>query len=382
MGEFRMPSLGAEMEAGTLVEWRVSPGARVERGDVVALVETEKGVVEVEIWESGVIDEIAVPPGTKVPVGTLLARLRGEAAPVRPSPSPPAVPSAPAPPPAKPHPAPSATVRASPAARQLARERGVDLVKVRGTGPHEAVTRADVERAAAEPEAAPVTPSVAFAQGMRRAIASAMARSKREIPHYYLGAELDVSRAVRWLEATNVERPVTERILFAALLVKATALAVRDVPELNGYYVDDAFRPAEGVHVGVAISLRQGGLVAPAIHDADTKPLHEIMARLHDVTARARRGSLKSSELSDPTITVTSLGDLGSDVVFGVIHPPQVALVGFGTVRERPWAENGMLGARPTLAASLSGDHRVSDGHRGARFLASVSRLLNAPEKL
>lgn len=371
MGEFRMPSLGTDMEAGTLVEWRVAPGTRVKRGDIVALVETQKGIVEVEIWESGIVDRLEVQTGTKVPVGTVLATLRDTAEVTRPVP--PAVEAA------------ARAVRASPAARQLARERGVELATVRGTGPHDAVTREDVERAAvvkpAPPQPTP-PPAVAVASAMRGAISSAMARSKREIPHYYLGAELDVSRAVRWLETENARRPVTERILFAALLFKATALALRDFAELNGFYVDGAFRPSRAVHVGVAIALRQGGLVAPAIHDTDAKPLGEIMAALEDLTARVRAGSLKSSEMADPTITVTNLGELGTDVVFGVIYPPQVALIGFGTVRERPWAEGGMLGVRTVVTASLSGDHRVSDGHRGARFLAALGRLLNDPEKL
>lgn len=389
MGEFRMPSLGADMEAGTLVEWRVAPGSRVERGDIVALVETQKGIVEVEIWMSGVIDQIRVQRGTKVPVGTILATLREEARapkPVVPS-GLPAAATAPAPAPRLPSPAPSPErpepgqhVRASPAARQLARERGVDLATVRGTGPHGAVTRGDVEHAAVKPAAPEPTPAPAAA--MRRAIAAAMARSKREIPHYYLGVELDVSRAVRWLAAENERRPVTERLLFAALLLKATALALREFPDLNGFYVEDAFRPSRAVHLGVAIALRQGGLVAPAIHDTDAQSLGEIMAKLKDLTARVRAGSLKSSEMSDPTVTVTSLGEQGTDVVFGVIYPPQVALVGFGTVRERPWAEGGMLGVRPVVTASLAGDHRVSDGHRGARFLAALGRLVNDPEKL
>jgi pyruvate dehydrogenase E2 component (dihydrolipoamide acetyltransferase) len=408
MGDFRMPSLGADMEAGTLVEWRALPGSRVKRGDIVALVETQKGIVEVEIWESGIIDQIRVQPGTKVPVGTILATLREEAgAAAAPKPmlrngAPPAAPAPRAPAPAAPtangpsapvtpvepapleRPEPAQVVRASPAARQLARERGVDLATVRGTGPHGAVTRDDVEHARVKPAVPePTRPSpLAPAAAMRKAIAGAMARSKREIPHYYLGADLDVARAVRWLEAENDRRPVTERILFAALLLKATALGLRDFPDLNGFYIEDAFRPSRAIHVGVAIALRQGGLVAPAIHDTDAMPLGEIMAKLKDLTARVRAGSLKSSEMSDPTVTVTSLGEQGTDVVFGVIYPPQVALVGFGSVRERPWAEGGMLGVRPVVTASLAGDHRVSDGHRGARFLAAIGRLLSEPEKL
>jgi pyruvate dehydrogenase E2 component (dihydrolipoamide acetyltransferase) len=407
MGEFRMPSLGTDMEAGTLIEWRVAPGTRVKRGDIVALVETQKGIVEVEIWTSGVIDRIEVQPHTKVPVGTVLAILREEAEATRPgAPAPVAAVAPPAPcapvtaPPmanglivpvasatAEPTlPAePGRTVRASPAARQLARERGLDLATIRGTGPHGAVTRDDVAHTlVAKPSVLQPTPPTAMtpAAAMRKAIASAMARSKREIPHYYLGAELNVARAIRWLEAENERRPVTARILFGALLLKATALALRDFSELNGFYVEDAFRPSQAIHVGVAIALRQGGLVAPALHDTDAKPLGEIMTKLKDLSARVRAGSLKSSEMSDPTITVTSLGDQGTDVVFGVIYPPQVALVGFGTVRERPWAEGGMLGVRPVVTASLAGDHRVSDGHRGARFLAAIGRLLNEPEEL
>ena len=160
------------------------------------------------------------------------------------------------------------------------------------------------------------------------------------------------------------------------------ALAVREVPEVNGFYVDGAFRPAERVHLGVAISLRQGGLVAPALHDVDQKPLAVLMRDLDDLVTRTRRGGLRSSELADATLTVTSLGDLGVATVYGVIYPPQVALVGFGRVQERPWVSDGRVEARPVVAATLSGDHRVSDGIRGARFLAALDRLLQAPEGL
>jgi pyruvate dehydrogenase E2 component (dihydrolipoamide acetyltransferase) len=209
-----------------------------------------------------------------------------------------------------------------------------------------------------------------------------MARSKREIPHYYVATDIDMSRAQAWLTAENLRRPVSERLLLAVLELKAIALALREVPELNGFWVDGAPRPADAVHVGVAISLRKGGLVAPAIHDVDRKTLGEIMIDLADLTRRARAGTLRSSEMSDPTITVTSLGEQGVEIVYGVIYPPQVALVGLGKVTERPWAAGGMLGVRPVLTATLSADHRTSDGHRGASFLTALSRFLQAPEKL
>lgn len=217
---------------------------------------------------------------------------------------------------------------------------------------------------------------------MRKVIAAAMARSKREIPHYYLGTHIDMSRAMEWLQAENLKRPVTERLLYSVLLLKAVALAVHEIPETNGFWIDGVFKPSEAVHVGVAISIRQGGLIAPAIHDVDKKNLSEIMASLRDLVKRVRAGMLRSSEIADATITVTSLGDEGVETVFGAIYPPQVALVGFGKIVERPWASGGMVGARPVVMASLSGDHRASDGHRGALFLAAIERLLQEPEKL
>ncbi len=390
--EFCMPSLGADMEAGTLLEWRVKPGDVVHRGDIVALIDTDKAEVEVEIFADGVVEELLVAPGAKVPVGTVLARLRAGAEPAATAkPTPPA----PAPlPHAAPGPA-GARLRVSPLARRVAATEGVDLATVRGTGEGGAITRADVERAAAASRGAAAAPApprrvaredtaraAERALGMRRAIAAAMARSKREIPHYYLSTRVDLSAALRWLEAENARRPVTERLLPAALLVKATALALREVPELNGAFVDGAFVPSEAVHVGVAVSLRPAGLVAPALHHADRLPLTELMAALRDLVRRARAGVLRGSELSDATATITNLGEQGVDTVFGVIHPPQVALVGFGRVREEPWAEGGMVGARPVVTATLAADHRTSDGHRGGLFLSAVERRLRTPETL
>ncbi|MFY9820930.1 MAG: dihydrolipoamide acetyltransferase family protein, partial [Thermoanaerobaculia bacterium] len=210
----------------------------------------------------------------------------------------------------------------------------------------------------------------------------AMARSKREIPHYYLATEIDMGRALAWLEEENRKLPVEERLLPAAVLLKAVALALRKVPELNGSWTDGAFQPSAAIHLGVAVATRGGGLIAPAIHDTDKKSLGELMAALRDLVQRARAGTLRSSEMSDPTITVTNLGDQGVETVFGVIYPPQVALVGLGRITERPWAENGLLGVRPALTATLAADHRVTDGHRGGLFLAALDQLLQQPEAL
>ena len=405
MAEFCMPSLGADMDAGTLVEWKVKPGDRVARGDLVAVVDTNKGAIDIEIWEDGVVEEIRVGAGTKVPVGTVLAVVRGAreagaAPPVRAAEALPAA-IAPSAPQAGPGPpavalapaaggAPPARTRASPAARARARALGVELSAATGTGPGGAVTVADVEaaaRASAAPPRPPAPPPPPGPPGsgagaIRLAIAAAMARSKREIPHYYLGTEIELSTAMSWLARENEQRSVPDRLLPVALLLKAVALAVHEVPEMNGYFVDGAFRPSEAVHLGVAISLRRGGLIAPALHDVDRRSLGEIMAGMNDLVARARSGGLRSSELSDSTLTVTSLGDLGVTTVYGVIYPPQVALVGFGRVSIRPWADGDRLAARPVVTAALSGDHRVSDGLRGALFLSRIDKLLQHPEAL
>lgn len=394
MPEFRMPSLGADMESGILVDWRVGPGDTVKRGDIVALVETEKGVIEVEIFESGVVESLVVKPGQKVPVGATLAIIRGDGqaveqrSAVTPAPTPEKKEIRPEAVPAPPPPAAETRrPRVSPLARKRAEELGINVETIAGTGEGGSVTAADVERAAAQakPSTTPAIPATAKAldvNAMRRVIAAAMARSKREIPHYYLNSTIDMQIALNWLAAENAKRPVTKRLLYSVLLIRAVALAVREVPEVNGFWLDGTFKPGDGVHVGVAISLRQGGLVNPAIHDVDKKTLDELMENMLDLVNRARTGHLRSSELSDGTITVTNLGDQGVESVFGVIYPPQVALIGFGKIIEHPWAAGGMLGVRPTIVASLAADHRVSDGHRGGRFLIAVNRRLQEPETL
>ncbi len=391
MPEFRMPSLGADMDAGTLVEWLIKPGDVVKRGQVVAVVETQKGAIDVEIWEDGIVDQLVAQPGAKIPVGEVLALLRGEGKAAAP---PATTPSAIAPT-AVTAPVPSAAKsaadrqRISPSARRLAQELGVDLATVQAQAADGVISRADIERAAAtaKPAAAASAAPPEAAAGdwraqMRKAIATAMARSKREIPHYYLATDIDVTALLTWLVAENAKRTVSERLLPAVPLMKAVALALREVPELNGFWMDGAFRPSSAVHLGMAIAMRDGGLVAPAIHDADRKNCDELMAALRGLITRVRGGRLRSSEMADPTVTLTSLGEQGVAQVFGVIYPPQVAIVGLGRISERPWVTAGTVAARQVLTASLAADHRVSDGHRGALFLAALGRLLQAPEKL
>jgi pyruvate dehydrogenase E2 component (dihydrolipoamide acetyltransferase) len=388
-----MPSLGADMEAALLIEWRVKVGDSVKRGDIIAEVTTDKGDIEVEVFEDGVVDQLVAQPGSKLPVGALLAVIRGTG---QAAPAAPVAPAAPAPPPVappalKPQPAPAEThrIHASPLARKVAAELGIDLATISGTGPGGAIERADVERAATKdkPSAPPAAPAPAPvhagpASGMRRAIASAMARSNREIPHYYLQTLIDMSVALRWLEDTNAARPIKPRLLPAVLLLKAVASALKQTPDLNGYWHDDHLERRDAIHIGFAIASREGGLITPAIHDVQRKSLDEIMAALHDLIPRTRAGHLRSSELTDGTITVTNLGDLGVETVFGVIYPPQVALVGFGRIAEHAWAREGMLGVHPVLTATLAADHRATDGRTGGQFLDALNHVLQRPEAL
>lgn len=392
MADFLMPQLGADMAAATLTEWLKKPGDSVAHGDIVAVVETDKGAIEIEVFEDGVIEELLVEPGTKLPVGTAMATINGaQAAPSsKPAASPEIErqPTAPkktikAPPRVR---SSADRVKISPAAARLAAKRGVDIGSLSGTGPGGALRLADIEVASGgtipAAEALSAAPEETPAAAMRRAIAAAMGRSKREIPHYYLSTQIDMTAALAWLAKANEERPVTERLLYSVLLIKAVARALEGFPELNGFWREEGFQPADGVHIGWAISLRGGGLVAPAIHDAGKTAFDPLMTTLRDLVKRARAFHLRSSELSDPTITVTSLGEQGVEIVYGVIYPPQVALIGFGRITEKPWVVDGALKPRSIVDATLAADHRASDGHRGGLFLNTLVRLLQEPENL
>lgn len=478
MGDFCMPSLGADMDEGILVEWLVKVGDAVHRGDIVAVVETPKSAVEVETFEEGTVQRILVEEGQTVPVGQVLAVLGNGRPGSKESPhpeldgaragastmAPPRMsePPPPAPPPARePRPSPvpdRGSVRAqapspSPVLRHRARELGVDIAAITGTGPDGAVTREDLERAAARrtparrrvsplarrlasehgidlsavsgtgpggsvraddvraaaaapttrpaeeeaeqphaqgPDHAPAAveaPAAASdgrarATDMRAAIAALMSRSNREIPHYYLSSTVDLHRALALMRERNRELEVSDRLVPAALLFAAAARAAAQVPELNGHWGDDGFRPADEVRLGFIVSLRGGGLLVPAIADADRLSVVDLMARIRDLTRRARNGRLRGSELAVPSLTVSNLGEQGVESVQGVIYPPQVALVGFGTVVERPWAVDGLLGIRPLVTVTLAGDHRATDGATGARFLKTVDTVLQRPEEL
>ena len=401
MSAFLMPSLGADMEAGTLVEQLVAPGEPVHRGDVIAAVETQKGVIEIEAFEEGILTAWLVPVGTRVPVGAPLAAI-GAVAQDKPEPEVPGTTPEEAPQPTDPTPEPATPedrpyeepmptppgpeipdtrpeegarrLRITPAARRLAAELGVDLTAPRAWPDH-AITRQDILGLAPRTKPPPAT-------DMRAAIAAAMSRSKREIPHYYLSHMVDLTAADAFVSAANADRAPEDRLLLGAVAARALVSAVASFPEFNGHFDGRDFRPAGAVHLGFAIHIRQGGLVAPALLDAQSRDLDTLMQNLRDLIARVRAGRFRARELSDATLTLTALGTRGVDTLYGVIYPPQVAIVGLGTPRPRPMVQDGAVAVRLAARLTLAADHRVSDGHRGALFLRAIDKNLQNVEAL
>lgn len=383
MIEFQMPSLGADMEAGTLVEWLVKPGDMVKRGDIIAVVDTQKGLIDIEVFDEGIIRELVIKENEKVPVGTVMALIASDKEPVI----------------KKEETKSSSTIegkkeiekvevpeiphgiKASPLAKRIAAEKGVDLNTLKGTGEGGAITKEDVEKSIIEKMAPAAEKKIAATENIRMAVAAAMSKSNREIPHYYLETKVDMSKALTWLTETNKQRTVKQRLLPVVLLLKAVAKALTEVPDLNGYW-ENGLQQKQEINIGFVVSLRSGGVMIPAIHNADKKTVDELMASLNDIIPRARAIKLRSSELSESTITVTNLGEGNVETVYGVIYPPQVAIVGLGSITEQPWAEMGMLDVRPVLTITLSADHRATDGATGSRFLIAVKNHLQKPETL
>jgi pyruvate dehydrogenase E2 component (dihydrolipoamide acetyltransferase) len=278
-------------------------------------------------------------------------------------------------------------LRVSPAARRLAEKNGIDLNALHGTGHDGAVELQDVELALAARTASPASAapqkSTASMINVREAIARAMTKSKREIPHYYLQSRFHIDALVAWLDAKNRSLPPEQRLFMPAVLMRAVVLALQSNPDMNGYYENGAFVQKTDIHLGITVSLKPSGVMTPAVIDAHTMTLAELNAAFADLVQRARAGKLRNREMTDGTVTVTNVGDLGADAVTGVIFPPQVALVGFGRVHKAPIVD-GDGGVRPgfVIDTTLSADHRVSDGLAGSKMLNVIGRLLAQPEQL
>lgn len=392
MIEFLMPSLGADMEDGTLIEWKKKPGDAVKRGDIIAEVETQKGLIEIEVFEEGIIKELLIKEGSKVPVGTVMALINPTVEVLEPKKEISAE--------LQPTEekgiqkiseikASERNIKVSPLARRIASEYNIDISLIKGTGEGGAITKEDVDDAIVQrnkkteekPFETVTEKPVSNIESIRSAVAAAMSKSNREIPHYYLEKKIDLTKALAWLQEANSQRSIKKRLLPVALLIKAVAKTLLEFPDLNAVW-ENGLQPKKDINIGFAISLRSGGVVIPAIHQVGTKNIDEIMEMLNDIIPRARALKLRSSELSDSTITITNIGEGGADSVFGVIYPPQVAIIGFGNSSEQPFAENGMLGIRTIMNVTLAGDHRATDGLTGSRFLGSLNNHLQNPELL
>jgi pyruvate dehydrogenase E2 component (dihydrolipoamide acetyltransferase) len=434
-----MEALSPTMEEGRLVEWKKGEGEPVAVGDVLAEVETDKAVMELVARAAGTLLKQVVAAGATVPVSQLVALIgepgeavdNGKPAPARDQgtqptpdgsrpesmpPAPPAqaaseagppapprlAPQPPAPPPAAPPPAAGARVKASPLARRIAAERGIDLGGVAGSGPEGRVVLRDLERAAAPaapaqpaavPSAAPgaapgaapartfVVPSTDGAPytdvpltQLRKTIARRLSQSIGPIPTFYLTTEVDMERA--W-DAREALKPLG-KVSFNDIIIKALATALRQHPACNAWWQDDRIRYWHEVHVSMAVAI-EDGLITPVIRHADRKPLREIAAESHDLAARARERRLTPEEYTGGTFSVSNLGMLDIDEFTAVINPPEAGILAVGRIVQKAVAHEGQLAVRRRLRLTMSCDHRVIDGATGAQFLQTLKTMLENP---
>ncbi len=411
-----MPQMGYDMQQGTVVRWLKSEGSQVKTGEVIAEIETDKAVVEFESYASGVLTRILVPEGTTVPVGQPIAILgaEGEEVPegiaaaargVTQQEAPPAAEPAEAVAPPTPQrdggvPAPAAEIKASPVARRLADEQGIDLRQVKGTGPGGRITKDDVlafaQRAAAAPpaaarptapprEAPPPAPEVVKPGArvplskMRQQIARVTVKSKREIPHYYVTAEVDMTRAMELRQQINqaLEQEGV-RVTVNDLVVKACVGALKKYPKFNAYLAEDSIQLNEQINIGIAIA-EEEGLIVPAIIDCGSKSLSELARASKDLIERAKNGSLRPQEYTGGTFSVSNMGMFDVSSFVAIILPPQTAMLAVGTVTRKPVVKDDQVAIAQVMNITLSADHRVSDGAEGARFVGEVKRLLEDP---
>lgn len=363
-----MPSLGADMDEGKLIEWKIKIGDKIKKNQVIASVETTKSVVDVESFREGEVISIIAKVGDVIQVGKPIAvldilgdeildkkesvqKILKEEGP---------------------------RYKISPAAKKLAEANHVDLRELKGSGVSGEITLKDVEE-----KIQPKSEKGFSGINLRAAIAAVMARSKREIPHYYLKKRVNLDILMNWLDETNKKLNPEERILMPALLMHVVTASLKKFPEMNGYYKDDLFQASSSVHLGIAFSIKGGGVMVPAVLDADKMSAADLNQAVQRLSLKVKEGGLTSRELSEGTFTITNVGDLGSDEVFGIIFPPQVAIVGIGHIRKEAIVDQQQqVRAGFVVDITLSADHRVSDGLLGARFLNEIEKRLNNPLSL
>lgn len=357
--EVKMPSLGADMDKGKLMDWKIKVGDKVIKGQSIALVETTKSTVEIESFREGEVLELVGHLGDDIPVGQVIATFD-----VQPD---------------------SLTVEAitdtrlkiSPRAKKMAQDHGVNIDMLKGTGTKGEISSSDVENFLTSQNKSYETDST-----IRDAIAKAMSKSKREIPHYYLKIQVNLKKFMIWLDKKNGTLKPEDRIMLSSAFLYAVNLSLKEHPEMNGHYENGIFQPSSSVNMGIAISLKSGGVLVPAILNSDEKNLMELNQSFQDLIIRTRNDHLKNSELTEGTVTVTNIGDSGVDEVYGVIFPPQVAIIGFGRVAQSPIVENNNLTLGYVVNITLSADHRVTDGLNGSKFLSKIENILLHPEQM
>jgi len=314
--EVPMPSLGADMNSGKLMKWKIKKGDHVDKGQALAVVETTKSTLDIENFHEGIVTELIGREGDEIKVGSPIAVFEVEE-------------------------------------KELKTDKILSPEKFKESGVN-----------------------------LRNSIAQLMSKSKKEIPHYYLKNKMNLSVLMNWMDKKNATLSPEKRLMLTVIFLKFISMALKDFPRLNGYFENSNFNPSEKINIGTAIALKNGGVMAPALRDIEKMNLETLQKNFIDLVDRARRSELKNTEFSEATITVTNLGDFGVDEVFGVIFPPQVAILGIGRIREEIFYEDEKVVLKPVCQMTLSADHRVSDGLEGARFLRKLESLLNQPELL
>jgi len=410
-----MPKLSDAMETGKLLKWLKKEGDRVEGGEILAEIETDKADIELEAFGSGVLRKILVAPGAEVPVGSAIAVIAepdedisavlaqtprvavGSPAQAREKPA--AAPSPPAPvqagAPREIAAPPAGRVKASPLARKLAKASGIEIARITGSGPGGRIVRRDLEAYLASEGApavrpTPVRPVAPVPTGpevedrplssMRRAIATRMAESKTTVPHFYLTVEVKMDRAWELREQLN-QIEGQPKVSVTDLILKAAALALQAHPEINASFTGESIRVHRRVHLGIAVAL-DDGLITPVLRECDRKSLVDIAREARDLTERARGRKLKPQEITGATFTVSNLGMYGIEEFSAIINPPEGAILAVGGMVEKPVVENGEIRIGRRIRVTLSCDHRVMDGAMGARFLQTLTRFLEEPLRL
>ena len=403
MNQITMPKLSDTMLEGTLIKWHKKAGDKITVGDVIADVETDKATMEMEAFDDGIITEILVPEGGVVKVGQPIANLEGGKKSVVKSTAPAATsataPAATQAAPSKPKPAATADgsrINASPLAKKIALERGVDLSGIQGTGPGGRIVVADVPTTAVVQgrSAAAAAPriEVPFSDsdtktplsGMRRTIAERLLASKTQIPHFYLSIEVDAAPLAKLRKDLNTaaEAAGTAKVTVNDFILLAAARAAKQHPKVNAAFAGDSVVEYASVNLSVAIAV-EDGLITPVIRNAQSLSLREISTAVKDLAVRARSKKIKPEEYQGGTLTISNLGAYGIDSFYAIINPPQAAILAVGAIVKKPVVNaQDQIVAGQRMTISLSGDHRVVDGAAGAEFLATIRKSLESPTSL